>query len=131
MKSLAEQSRQATTQVRTILMDVQRATSAAVMATEQGTKAVVAGVKQATEAGGSIRTLTGTVAEAAKAAVQIAASSQQQVVGMDQIASAIANIRQATIQNMTGTRQLEESARSLQMLGDRLKLLVERRRVEA
>ena len=51
VKSLAEQSRQATTQVRTILMEVQKATSAAVMATEQGTKAVAAGVKQATRRG--------------------------------------------------------------------------------
>ena len=112
VKSLAEQSRQATTQVRTILMEVQKATSAAVMATEQGTKAVAAGVKQATDAGESIRALTGTVGEAAQAATQIAASSQQQLVGMEQIASAIANIRQATTQNMAGTKQLEASATS-------------------
>ncbi len=130
VKSLAEQSRQATTQVRTILMEVQKATSAAVMATEQGTKAVAAGVKQATEAGDSIRALTGTVGEAAQAATQIAASSQQQLVGMDQIASAIANIRQATTQNMAGTKQLEASAKNLQELGGRLKILVERQRVE-
>jgi methyl-accepting chemotaxis protein len=51
VKSLAEQSKQATAQVRTILMDVQKATSAAVMATEQGSKAVEAGVKQSAEAG--------------------------------------------------------------------------------
>jgi methyl-accepting chemotaxis protein len=130
VRSLAEQSRQATTQVRTILMEVQKATSAAVMATEQGTKAVAAGVKQATEAGESIRALTGSVGEASQAATQIAASSQQQLVGMDQIASAIANIRQATTQNMAGTKQLEASAQNLQGLGGRLKLLVERQHVE-
>jgi len=131
VKSLAEQSRQATTQVRTILMELQKATSTAVMATEQGTKAVAAGVKQATDAGESIRVLTGSVSEAAQAATQIAASSQQQLVGMDQIASAIANIQQATTQNMAGTKQLESSAQSLQELGARLKVLVERQRVEA
>lgn len=130
VRSLAEQSRQATTQVRTILMEVQKATSAAVMATEQGTKAVAAGVRQATDAGESIRILTGSVSDAAQAATQIAASSQQQLVGMDQIASAIGYIRQATAQNMAGTRQLESSARSLQELGGRLKVLVERQRVE-
>ena len=130
VKSLAEQSRQATAQVRTILMEVQKATSAAVMATEQGTKAVVAGVKQANDAGESIRSLTGTVGEASQAATQIAASSQQQLVGMDQIASAIANIHQATTQNMAGTKQLEMSARSLQEMGGRLKVLVERQRME-
>ena len=131
VKSLAEQSRQATTQVRTILMEVQKATSAAVMATEQGTKAVVAGVHQATEAGQSIQALTSSVGEASKAAIQIAASSQQQLVGMDQIASALSNIREATTQNMAGTAQLEGSARSLQELGERLKVLVERQRIEA
>jgi len=130
VKSLAEQSRQATTQVRTILMEVQKATSAAVMATEQGAKAVAAGVKQANEAGDSIRALTGSVGESAQAATQIAASSQQQLIGMDQIASAIANINQATTQNMAGTGQLEASARGLQELGGRLKLLVERQRIE-
>jgi len=131
VKSLAEQSRQATTQVRTILMEVQKATGAAVLATEQGTKAVAAGVKQATDAGDSIRALTSGVAEAAQAATQIAASSQQQLVGMDQIATAIANIKQATTQSMAGTKQLETAAQNLQELGGRLKVLVERQRVEA
>ena len=120
VRSLAEQSRQATTQVRTILMEIQKATSAAVMATEQGTKAVIAGVRQATDAGESIRMLAGNVGEASQAATQIAASSQEQLVGMDQIASAIANIRQATIQNLAGTKQLELSAQNLQELGGRL-----------
>lgn len=129
VKSLAEQSRQATTQVRTILMEVQKATSAAVLATEQGTKAVAAGVKQATDAGDSIRGLKESVGEAAQAATQIAASSQQQLVGMDQIASAIANIRQATTQNVAANKQLEVSAQGLQELGGRLKILVEKQRV--
>jgi methyl-accepting chemotaxis protein len=131
VRSLAEQSRQATTQVRTILMEVQKATSAAVMATEQGTKAVAAGVKQATDAGESIGVLTGGVDEAAQAAIQIAASIQQQLVGMDQIASAIANIRQATVENTAGAQQLETSARGIQELGARLKVLGTRLRVEA
>jgi methyl-accepting chemotaxis protein len=112
-------------------MEVQKATSSAVMATEQGTKAVAAGVKQARDAGESIRALTGSVGEASQAATQIAASSQQQLIGMDQIAAAIANIRQATTQNLAGTKQLEASAQDLQELGVRLKDLVERQRVEA
>ena len=49
----------------TILGDIQRATSAAVMATEQGSKAVEAGVKKTAEAGQSIRTLTDSLAESA------------------------------------------------------------------
>lgn len=120
VKSLAEQSKQATAQVRTLLGDIQRATSAAVLATEQGSKAVQAGVKQTTETGESIRLLADSVNEAAQAATQIAASSQQQMVGMDQVALAMENIKQASVQNVAGTRQAEVAAQSLHELGRKL-----------
>jgi methyl-accepting chemotaxis protein len=125
VKSLAEQSRQATERVRTILGDIQKATTAAVMAAEQGGKAVEAGVQQTEVAGESIGQLAGSVAEAAQAATQIAASSQQQLVGMDQVAGAMENIKQASAQNVASARQLETSARNLNELGQRLRQLVE------
>jgi methyl-accepting chemotaxis protein len=125
VKSLAEQSRQATDRVRTILSDIQKATTAAVMAPEQGGKAVEAGGKQTETAGESIAALAGSVTEAAQAAMQIAASSQQQLVGMDQVAGAMENIKQASTQNVASAKQLETAARNLADLGQRLKQLVE------
>jgi methyl-accepting chemotaxis protein len=125
VKSLAEQSRQATDRVRIILSDIQKATTAAVMATEQGTKAVEAGGKQTETAGDAIQVLMGSVTEAAQAATQIAASSQQQLVGMDQVAGAMENIKQASTQNVASAKQLEAAARNLNGLGQRLKQLVE------
>jgi methyl-accepting chemotaxis protein len=125
VKSLAEQSRQATDRVRALLNDIQKATTAAVMATEQGNKAVEAGSKQAELAGESILALSGNVSEAAQAATQIAASSQQQLVGMDQVASAMENIKQASAQNVASARQLETAARNLGELGLRLKQVAE------
>jgi methyl-accepting chemotaxis protein len=129
VKSLAEQSRQATNQVRTILGDIQKATSAAVMATEQGSKAVDAGTRQSELAGGAIQALAGSVNEAAQAAVQIAASSQQQLVGVDQVAGAMESIKQASTQNVAGAKQLETAARNLSELGQRLKQMVDRYQV--
>jgi methyl-accepting chemotaxis protein len=129
VKSLAEQSKQATAQVRTILNDIQKATSAAVMATEQGTKAVEAGVKQSAQAGESIQALTGSVAESAQAAAQIAASSQQQLIGVDQVATAMESIKQATAQNVASAKQMETSARNLNDVGRKLKQLIERYKV--
>ena len=125
VKSLAEQSKEATGQVRTILNDIQKATTAAVLATEQGSKAVENGMKQSTEAGESIRVLAESIAEAAQAAAQIAASSQQQLIGTDQVAMAMENIKQASTQNMAGTKQAETAAHSLHELGQKLKRLVE------
>ncbi|MDP3873897.1 MAG: chemotaxis protein, partial [Methyloversatilis sp.] len=72
----------------------------------------------------SIRQLADSVNEAAQAATQIAASSQQQMIGMDQIALAMDNIKQASAQNVAGTRQAELAARSLHELGVRLGALV-------
>jgi methyl-accepting chemotaxis protein len=126
VKSLAEQSRQATNQVRTILHDIQAATAAAAMATEQGTKAVEAGVKQSEQAGEAILALTGSVAEAAQAATQISASNQQQLIGVEQVAAAMTNVRETSSENVASARQLETAARNLNELGQKLKALVAR-----
>jgi methyl-accepting chemotaxis protein len=125
VKSLAEQSRQATNQVRTILGDIQKATTSAVMATEEGAKAVAAGTRQTELAGGSIQALAFSVNEAAQAAMQIAASSQQQLVGVDQVAGAMDSIKRASTQNVASAKQLEAAARNLNELGQKLKRMIE------
>lgn len=124
IRSLAAQSKQATTQVRNILFDVQKAISSAVMATEQGSKAVEEGVRLSTQAGEAIDTLAESVTEATNAAIQIAASSQQQRIGMDQVVSAMENIRQATSQMAASTKQTEKAAHDLHNLGSRLQEIV-------
>jgi len=129
VKSLAEQSKEATAQVRTILNDIQKATNGAVLATEQGTKAVAEGVRQSREAGEAIRQMGESIDESAQAAIQIAASSQQQLTGMDQMALAMENIRQASDQNVTGMRQVELTVQRLHELGQKLKDLVARYKV--
>ena len=129
VKSLAVQSRQATNEVRTILSDIRKATTTAVLATEQGSKAVDAGTRHTDLAAQSIQTLAGSVSEAAQAATQIAASSQQQLVGVDQVAAAMASITQASGQNVADATQLETAARNINDLGQRLRQMVERYKV--
>ena len=129
VRSLAEQSKSATTQVRGILNDIQKATGSAVLATEQGGKAVEAGVRQSTSSGESISALAESLADAAQASTQIAATSQQQFVGMDQVAMAMENIKSASTQTVASTKQAEISAQRLHDLGQKLKQLVERFKV--
>ena len=129
VRSLAEQSKQATAQVRTILTEVQKATSAAVMATEQGTKAVETGVKQASQAGEAVQKLATSISEAAQAATQIVASSQQQALGMDQVTLAMESIKEASTQNVAGTKQAQVAAQNLQEMGLKLKQVVEQYKV--
>ena len=129
VRSLAEQSKQATAQVRSILNDVQKAVNQAVLATEQGNKAVEAGVKQSQQAGESIRLLSDSIAEATQAATQIAASAQQQLAGTDQVALAMENIKVASTQNVAGAKQAESAAQNLHELGLKLKQLVDQYKV--
>lgn len=129
IKNLADQSKRATEQVRTILGDIQKATGKSVLAAEQVSKAVEAGVRQTAESGESIRRLAESIGEAAQAAEQIAVSSQQQLAGMEQVAMAMENIKQATLQNTLGTKQVEQAAHNLNELGRKLKELVSRFRV--
>ncbi len=124
VKALSEQSKQATSQVRGILNEIQRVTQAAVMAAEQGVKAFEAGEGVARRAGEAIRLLADSLTESAQAAQQILVSAQQQVVGMDQIVLAMQNIQQASTQNMVSTRQVERAAEDLNELARRLKSLV-------
>lgn len=131
VKSLAEQSKRATVEVRRILGDIQRATSAAVMSTEEGTKQAAATATQVAEAGQTIRGLAEAVGEAAQAAAQIVASAGQQALGMSQIREAIANIHEVTQQNLASTKQTERAAMDLDQLGSRLIELVGGRRQRA
>ena len=124
VKSLAEQSKNATSQVRGILNDIQKATGAAVMATEQGTKAVDAGTSQSQEAGNAIRRLSDSISEAMQAVTQIAASNQQQFAGVEQITGAMKGIQDAAEQSVEGARQLENAVIELNQLGHRLEKLV-------
>jgi len=110
VKALAEQSKKATVEVRRILGEIQRATGAAVMTAEQGTKQVALAGRQVADV----------VGEAARVGAQIVAAAGQQAAGMEQIREAMASIDQATQQNLSSTRQAEEAARALSDQAGRL-----------
>jgi methyl-accepting chemotaxis protein len=116
VRNLAEQSKQATAQVRTILSEIQKATNSTVMATEEGAKGVDAGVLLAAQARESIEKLGGTVNEASQVAMQVVAGGQQLQTGIEQIAMAIQQINQVTLQSLASTRQTEKSAQNLNEL---------------
>jgi methyl-accepting chemotaxis protein len=129
IRNLAEQSKQATLQVRKILNDIQKATSAAVLATEQGNRAVEAGVKKSVQAGEAIRTLSETSGTVFQVTTQIVVSNQQQLIGMDQIGMAMQNINQAGLDTAVSMNQTEEALKNLQDLGQILKEQVEQFRM--
>ncbi|HLP41926.1 MAG TPA: methyl-accepting chemotaxis protein [Fibrobacteria bacterium] len=126
VKAMAERSREAAKQVRNILNDIQKRITSAVMATELGSKTVDAGMRQMTDTGQSISALARTITDAAQSAMQINASSQQQLVGMDQVGLAMESIKQASSQTVAGSSQTNQAVKGLHELGQRLNELVSR-----
>lgn len=116
VRNLADQNRDATIQVREILGEIQRATNAAVMVTEEGSKGVDHGQQLVNRAGDSIRELSNAIEEAAMAAMQIAASTRQQTIGVDQLTQAMRTIKHSTAEVVSSTMQVESSVQHLRQV---------------
>lgn len=121
IRTLADQSKSATTRVRRILMEIQKSTNSAVIGAEDGSKSVSRALETVSEAGETIRQLEAIVADSARSVAQIAASAGQQRAGMKQIHEAMHYIEQTSSQNLSAIRQAEEAAKDLNELGSRLK----------
>jgi methyl-accepting chemotaxis protein len=56
--------------------------------------------------------------------MQITASAGQQATGMSQIHQAMSQIKETSTQNLAATRQAEQAAQNLHVVGTRLKAMV-------
>jgi methyl-accepting chemotaxis protein len=100
-----------------------------VMATEEGTKRVEEGVELSFRSGEVIQQMAGVINKSSQSAVQMVAGGQQQTSGIEQIALAMGNINQATVQSLSSTRQAEKAARDLNDLARSLREMVEQYRL--
>ncbi|MBY6263520.1 methyl-accepting chemotaxis protein [Azospirillum sp. 412522] len=120
IKSLADQSKEATAQVRSNLSEIQHGINASVMLTEEAVKRVSAGKRQTDATQSTIRTMAENIQESVLAFQQIVAGTNQQQIGLEQVIQALQNIREASSQTAAGTRQLEGAAANLNNLGQGL-----------
>jgi methyl-accepting chemotaxis protein len=129
IRSLAEQSRASTKQVKTILGDIQKAMQSAVMATELGNKIADNNYQKSEIVSSALHTLTGSIENTSQMAQQIMAANQQQFTGIGQVTLAMESIKEASRQNVDAARQLEGASRNLDSLSQKLKSVVERYKV--
>jgi methyl-accepting chemotaxis protein len=128
LKVLADQAKEATLQVRSILGEIQRGINTSVMLTEEAVKRVGVGRERSDVTERTIEDITASVQESVQTFQQIVASTNQQQIGIEQVMGALQNIRQASQQTAAGTRELDNAAgnladlsRQLMVLGDRYK----------
>lgn len=124
VRSLAEQSKQSTIQIRALLNDIQNATNWAVIATDQGAKAVSGGFNRSFQISKSITALTASIPKIVHAANQIVLSSEQQLGGVKQVDFAMANINEASNEHVEHMRQIEKAVQNLNKASQTLKGLV-------
>ncbi len=125
VKSLAEQSKRATSQVRAILNEIQKATNAAVLSTEHGTRTVGEASEVISKAGETINALASTLAESAQTAMQISASANQQAAAVGQLNHGLRDIDTVSKQRVASTSHIERAAKNLAGLSNELASLTE------
>jgi methyl-accepting chemotaxis protein len=126
VKSLADQAKQSTIQVRNLLGEIQKGISGSVMLTEEAVKRVEVGKKQAEVTERTIKELADTTVESVHAFQQTIATTNQQQIGYDQVTQALRDIRRASEQTAVGTSQLEKATSNLTALSQQLRKAVER-----
>lgn len=113
MRDLAEQSKQATREVRKLLSDIQKSTNAAVLATEEGCKKAEEGQTHADRASKIIEELGVVIERSAEAGQRISETTLQQETGVSQVAEAMVEIDKTVRTNAEGMAQLQTVTQSL------------------
>jgi len=113
VRDLAEQSRQATTQVQGILVEIRNAAARAVRAVEEGNEGADRGASLADRAGETLHSLNRVIHDTAMASQQIVAAVRQEAAGIDQIRIAMGDISQVTSQFVAATHQTEAATDQL------------------
>lgn len=124
VRGLAEQSKRAAGQIRGMLGDIQKSAQAAVLAVEEGSRAVQTAGSAAKRSGERIDELATTISGTAEIVKHTLAATQPVITGMSQITQAMRSIEQAALQASEGTRQTESAARDLNTLSTTLRDVV-------
>ncbi len=126
IKNLADQAKEATSQVRTILGEIQRGINSSVMLTEEAVKRVAYGKEQTDTTQRTIHDMSDNIQISVQTFQQIVAATNQHQIGLEQVMQALQNIRQASKQTADSTRQLDGAAANLSALGQQLTQAVSR-----
>jgi len=115
IRSLADQSIQATNRVREILEDISGSIRGAVAITERGSQKIEGGLGQVKQSGENLRQLSNIVKDNSSAVRQIAAAVSQQNAGITQIFSAVTDQTKMMDETM---RRLETTTAAADVLKD-------------
>jgi methyl-accepting chemotaxis protein len=123
IRALAEQSKQATVQVRNILLDIQKATQTAVLVSDEGNRRAEESAVRVRSIGEQLGAQLEVISQTARASKEIATSIKQQRFGLEQILAAMRGINQVVAETASGVREIEGTVRGLTIASERLSSL--------
>jgi methyl-accepting chemotaxis protein len=121
VRNLAERSKNATNQVRTILSDIRSSTASVVVATEESHTQATQGGKAVDAVRAVISTLVDVMEQSTEQARQISGSTRQQAAGVQQIAAAMLQVAQGGTEAADSAQQLDRALAEMGEIGQRLK----------
>ncbi|MFZ3091980.1 MAG: HAMP domain-containing methyl-accepting chemotaxis protein [Nitrospirota bacterium] len=124
VRKLADLSQKSTAKIEALIREIQTATNSTVMATEEGSKSVDAGVKKVLQAGDTITTVITTIKDTVDAFAEITIASRQQSMAIDQVSEAMGDINHRMKQRVAGAHEMQQAAESLNQLGKELQGMV-------
>jgi methyl-accepting chemotaxis protein len=130
VKKLAQRSAGATREVRAVIAQVQAATNAAVMATEDGLKETEKGVQMAHQSGDANEDIIQMVERTAQLANAISLATQQQRTASEQVVGTMREIAAVTRQAATSSEQASRAATELSDIAQELRTVSTGFRVE-
>ncbi|TAL41092.1 MAG: methyl-accepting chemotaxis protein [Methylovulum sp.] len=124
VRKLADLSQKSTAKIETLIREIQASTNSTVMATEEGSKSVDAGVKKVLQAGDTITSVISTTKETYDSVQEIAIASRQQSLAIEQVSEAMSDINQRMKQTVSSSNEMLQAAESLSVLGKELQEMV-------
>ena len=115
IRKLADESKQATTKITSLIKDIQQATNSTVMATEEGSKEIELGVELADNINTNIESLIKIINEVNSSADEIYTDSESQTTYSESVNTVVYTIGDGL---KTSLKSLEENIEKLQTLND-------------
>lgn len=115
IRKLADESKQATTKITSLIKDIQQATNSTVMAAEEGSKEIESGVRLADNINTNIESLIKIISEVRLSADEIYSESENQTNYLNNVSSVVHNLNEELKASL---KTLEEEIKNIDSLNE-------------
>lgn len=121
IRKLADESKQATAKITSLIKDIQQTTNSTVMATEEGSKEIEKGVQLAENINTNIETLIGFVAETKNSAEEIYTNLEKQTLFSNNISATVTQLGENLKTSLKTLEENIENINSIDKISDSFK----------